>query len=109
MENNTTTTPGTEKIKIRGLARISGWIFLCWGSLIAFAGIYHAFLGEPEANFYSPEKWQFVTQKQWLRWNGFEIAYGLSCIGIGILCWEYGKRLPEWITRGKKAASGLLG
>ncbi len=98
-----------EKIKIRGLARIPGWIFILWGSLIALTGLYHAFFGEPEANYYSPEKWDFVTQEQWLRWSGFEFTYGLACIGIGLLCWEYAKRLPEWISRPKQPRDNLFG
>lgn len=88
-----------EKIKIKGLGMAAGWIFFCWGALVAVTGLYHAFFGEPEANYYSPEKWDFVTQTQWMRWSGFEMTYGLSCIGIALLCWEYSKRLPEWILR----------
>ena len=93
-----------EKIKIRGLARIAGWILIVWGGIVAFKGLYDSFFGEPEANYYSLEKWQFVNQEQWLRWSGFEIAYGLACVGIGLACWEIAKRLPEWIERKKKPA-----
>ena len=92
----------TEKIKIRGLVRTAGWIFNLWGGVVAFKGLYDSFFGEPDANFYSPEKWQFVTQEQWLRWSGFEITYGLACIAVGVLGWEIGKRLPEWIIRTKE-------
>lgn len=97
-----------EKIKIRGLIRIAGWIFSIWGGLIGLVGFYHSFWGEPEANYYSPQPWQFVTKEQWLRWSGFEIAYGLACIGIGIACWEFAKRLPEWILRDKPSKSDLF-
>ncbi|OGR84654.1 MAG: hypothetical protein A2901_07430 [Elusimicrobia bacterium RIFCSPLOWO2_01_FULL_54_10] len=91
-----------EKVKIRGLVRIAGWIFHVWGGLVAFKGLYDSFFGEPEANLYSPEKWEFVTQEQWLRWSGFEIAYGLACIGLGFACWEAAKRLPDWVERAKQ-------
>ena len=91
-----------EKVKIRGLVRIAGWIFIVWGALVTFKGFFDSFFGEPEANFYSPEKWQFVTQDQWLKWSGFEIAYGLAMVALGLVCWEAAKRLPEWIEREKR-------
>ena len=100
--------PGKEKVRIRGLARIAGWIFVVWGSVVGFVGLYHAFFGEPEANYYSLTKWEFVTQEQWLRWSGFEAAYGVACIGLGLLAWEYAKRLPEWIWRDKEPASDIF-
>lgn len=97
-----------EKVKIRGLARIAGWIFMCWGCWIALVGFYHAFFGEPEANYYSPKKWDFVTQEQWLRWSGFEMAYGVACVAVALLCWEYAKHLPEWILRDKPPTDPIL-
>ena len=97
-----------EKIKIQGLARISGWIFNCWGASVAVLGFYHAFLGEPEANLYSPVPWQFVTKEQWLRWSGFEIAYGLAACALGIACFEFAKRLPEWVEREKVSADKIF-
>jgi hypothetical protein len=101
--------PLQEKVKIRGLATIAGWIALGWGLAFGFAGLFHAFIGEPEANVYSLEKWQFVSQEQWLRWSGFEITYGLACMGLGLLCWEYAKRLPEWISRPRRTVDDLIG
>ncbi len=88
-----------EKIKIRGLVTISGWIFLCWGVVVSLKGFYDVFLGEPEANLFSPQKWDFVSKKQWLTWSGFEIAYGLACIGVCYLLGMYAKFLPEYIER----------
>ena len=44
-------------------------------------------------------KWQFVTQEQWLRYGGFELAYGPACLGIGYYLWRYSKFLPEVIER----------
>ena len=101
-------SPPKEKVKIRGLVRIAGWIFICWGGLVAVLGFYHAFFGEPEANYYSPKKWDFVSQEQWLRWSGFEIVYGLFCAAIGVLCWEFAKKLPEWIERDKQTADKIF-
>lgn len=104
MENNLSDSNQKEKVKIRGLVRIAGWIFVCWGGVVATLGLYHSFWGEPEANYYSLRKWEFVTQEQWLRWSGFEIVYGLACLGIGFCCCEFAKRLPEWILRDKQPA-----
>ena len=109
MESETQTSPLQEKIKVRGLARIAGWVALIWGLGFGLIGLFHAFLGEPEANAYSLEKWQFVSQQQWLRWSGFEITYGLACMTLGLLCWEYAKRLPDWITRPKADVRDLFG
>jgi len=89
----------SRKIAVRGLARLAGWIFLVWGGLVFLRGIWDCFLGQPEANFYSPIKWQFVTRDQWLRYAGFEIFYGFVCAGLGWLAWEFSKRLPSWIER----------
>lgn len=90
-----------EKIRIRGLVVIAGRLFMLWGAAVALAGLYHAFWGEPEANFYSFSKWEFVTRAEWLRWSGFEIAYGLACLGLGLACLEFSKRVPEWVEREK--------
>lgn len=57
------------------------------------------FWGEPEANYFSPNKWDYISQNQWLTWAGFELAYGLACAGMGYLLWKYSKRYPEYITR----------
>ncbi|OGR83619.1 MAG: hypothetical protein A2902_05865 [Elusimicrobia bacterium RIFCSPLOWO2_01_FULL_64_13] len=97
------------KVKVRGLARIAGWILVLWGGLVSLIGLYDAFFGEPEANFYSLEKWEFVTQSQWLRWSGFETAYGLACAGLGLACWEFAKRLPDWIERAAEPSGSFPG
>lgn len=100
--------PGTEKVKIRGLVRIAGWILICWGAFISLIGLFDAFFGEPEANYYSLTRWEFVTQEQWLKWSGFEMAYGLACVGLGLLCWEFAKRVPDWISRTKEPVDDLF-
>lgn len=61
-------------------------------------------MGEPEANLYSPVKWQFVTREQWLRYSGFELTYGLACLGLAVLLWRYSRFLPEWIQRPRRPA-----
>lgn len=91
--------PIMEKIKIRGLVYCAGWIFIVWGSLVAIKGFWDIFWGEPEANLYSLNKWEFISQKQWLTWAGFEITYGLACIAVAYALWKYSKRLPEYIER----------
>ena len=35
-----------EKIKIRGLAVLSSWIFILWGGLVTSKGFYDLFIGE---------------------------------------------------------------
>ena len=91
-----------EKTASAGLARLTGWIFLIWGGIVALKGLYDAFLGQPEANYYSLKPWQFVTREQWFRWSGFELTYGLACLGIGFAARAYARRLPEFILREKK-------
>jgi hypothetical protein len=88
-----------KKVKIRGLVQISGWLFILWGVAVALKGVSDAFWGEPEANLYSVSKWQFISQKQWLNWSGFEVMYGLCCIGISVLLFKYAKRLPKFVER----------
>lgn len=89
----------TERIKIRGLARISGALFGLWGLAVAPKGIYDLFGGEPEANLYSPRPWDFVTRAQWLRYAGFELVYGLACLGLAAFLWRYSRFLPEHAER----------
>ncbi|MDI6756568.1 MAG: hypothetical protein QME32_00935 [Endomicrobiia bacterium] len=67
--------------------RISSVAFKIWGAAIALKGVYDLIQGEPEANMFSPEKWQFVTYEQWMRWGGFELSYGVFCVAFGyFLC-----------------------
>lgn len=91
-----------ETIKIRGLARLASAIFAGWGGLVASKGLYDVFVGEPEANLYAPEKWDFVTQPQWLRWSGFELCYGLACLGLAWYCARWAVRLPETVRRPRR-------
>jgi hypothetical protein len=91
----------TEKVAVRGLARLTGWFFLVWGAVLVLKGLFDAFVGEPEANFYSSRPWEFVTRAQWFRWAGFELAYGAACLALWRAAWEYAKRLPVFIVRDK--------
>lgn len=88
-----------EKILVRGLVKCAGWIFLIWGIVIALKGMYDSFWGEPEANYFSPEKWDFITQAQWIRYAGFEILYGLACVGVACALWKYASYMPEYYVR----------
>ena len=88
-----------EKIRIRGLAVSAAWIFLSWGILVAVNGLYDVIAGEPESNLYSQSKWEFVTKAQWFNWSGFEITYGLACVGMAYLVWKYSGFLPEYKER----------
>jgi len=91
-----------EKIKIRGLAHISSWILGSWGGLVAAKALYDLFGGEPEANLYAPVKWAFVTQEQWLRYAGFELAYGVALLGLAWALRRYARFLPETISRPRR-------
>jgi hypothetical protein len=82
---------------------MAGLLFFSWGLVTALKGLYDLFVGEPEANLYSAQKWQFVTQEQWLRYGGFELCYGLACLGLAWALWKYSRFLPEIIERPKKA------
>ena len=93
----------TEKVKVRGLARLSAWAFAAWGSVVLVKGVYDLFWGEPEANRYSPEPWGFITREQWLRYGGFELAYGLACLGVCLFLLKYSRFLPETITRPRES------
>jgi len=89
----------SQKIVIRGLARLASRIFFVWGGLAALKGLWDCFLGEPEANFFSAQPWEFVTREQWFRYAGFEITYGLACLALAWALRAYSRRLPEWIER----------
>jgi hypothetical protein len=86
-------------IKIRGLVRIAGWMFCLWGSTVALKGLFDLLWGEPEANYYSPHRWEFITRAQWLNWSGFEVIYGFACIGITCLLWKYAVYVPEQLVK----------
>ena len=88
-----------DKIKIRGLIYCSGWIFLIWGLIVTAKGFWDLFLGEPEANLYSPHKWEFITKSQWHNWSGFEVVYGLACVLIAVALRTYARNIPEYIER----------
>ena len=87
---------------MRGLAHISAWVFLVWGALVASKAFYDLFLGEPEANRYAPQKWAFVTQEQWLRYAGFELAYGLCCLFLAYAIFRYSRFLPDVLERPRR-------
>ena len=89
----------TEKVKIRGLVVLSSWIFLFWGILVSAKGLFDLFLGEPEANLYAPKAWDFVSRSQWLRYGGFELAYGLACVAVFFYLRAYARFLPETVVR----------
>lgn len=89
----------TQKIRIRGLAHISCAILGLWGLVVALKAVYDLFIGEPEANLYAPAKWKFVTQEQWLRYAGFELCYGLACLGLAFIVFRYARFLPYSVER----------
>ena len=88
-----------EKIKIAGLARLAAWIFGVWGAVVTLKALYDLFAGEPEANLFAPRKWAFVSQEQWLRYGGFELAYGLALLGLAFYAMKFSRLLPEVVTR----------
>ncbi len=88
-----------ERVKVRGLARLAACLMGGWGVLVAPKGLYDLFWGQPEANLYSPAPWQFVTLEQWRRYAGFELLYGLACLGLAWYLVRYARFLPEWVER----------
>ncbi len=92
-----------ERIKIRGLAVLFSAVVGLWGLVVSCKGVFDLFVGEPDANLYSSYKWQFITQEQWLRYGGFELAYGLACAGLAWAVWRYSRFLPEAVDRPRRA------
>lgn len=92
----------TERIKVRGLPRIAAGVLGVWGTIVSLKAVYDIFVGEPEANLYSPHKWEFVSQEQWLRYGGFELAYGLALLALAWLLVKYSRFLPEWVERPRR-------
>ncbi|MBL0059581.1 MAG: hypothetical protein IPP35_10865 [Elusimicrobia bacterium] len=90
---------GKERVAVAGLARLAAWIFFVWGALAVGKGLWDCFGGQPETNFFSPTPWTFISRAQWLRYAGFELAYGLACVGVGLSVWTVSRRLPVWIER----------
>ncbi|MDD5656277.1 MAG: hypothetical protein PHF00_03380 [Elusimicrobia bacterium] len=91
-----------ERIKVRGLARIASAVFAIWGAVVALKAVYDLFAGQPEANLYAPAPWAFVSREQWLRYGGFELAYGLALLALAWAAWRYGGFLPEFIQRPRR-------
>lgn len=91
-----------EKIKIRGLAHIASCLIGSWGALVAVKSLYDLFIGEPEANLYSPQKWAFISSEQWLRYAGFELCYGLACLALTWVLSRYARFLPAVIERPRR-------
>ncbi len=91
-----------EKVKIRGLGRLAGWVLSVWGGIVFLKAFYDLFVGEPEANLYAPSPWSFVTRAEWMRYGGFELAYGLALLGLGWFAFQYSRFLPEFVERARK-------
>jgi hypothetical protein len=89
----------TQRIKVRGLPRIVAWILGVWGAAVTPKAVYDLFWGEPEANLYAPAPWAFVNKEQWLRYGGFELAYGLSLLTLAYFLYRYSRFLPETVVR----------
>jgi hypothetical protein len=88
-----------QKVAVAGLARLAGGILWVWGGCAGAKGAWDCVGGQPEANFFSPRPWLFVTQAQWARYAVFEVVFGIVCVGLGWAAWRYSRRLPEWVER----------
>jgi hypothetical protein len=93
--------PDRERVVIAGLPRLGSWIFFVAGGLAAVKGVWDLFIGQPEANYFSPAPWQFVTREQWSRYAGFELTFGLACLAVGAAARTFARRLPAWVEREK--------
>lgn len=87
------TLPGRPS-SARSLALLAAGVFFVWGAGAALKGLWDAFLGAPEARFFSAKPWDFVSRDQWFRFAGFELTYGLACLALGAACRMYAHRLP---------------
>jgi len=81
------------------LARLAAAAFSVWGAIVTLKAVYDLFIGEPEANLYAPRKWEFVSQEAWLRYGGFELAYGLALLALSWFVLKYSRFLPEVVQR----------
>ncbi|MFA6002958.1 MAG: hypothetical protein WC881_02715 [Elusimicrobiota bacterium] len=88
-----------ETVKVRGLAWICAGVLGLWGAIVALKAVYDLFWGEPEANLYAPQKWAFVTRAEWLRYGGFELAYGAALLALAWYIYRYSRFLPESVQR----------
>lgn len=88
-----------ESIEVRALAHVAAGLFALTGIVVMVKGLWDCFGGQPEANFFSPAPWMFVTRDQWMRYVGFELCYGLACGGLALAAVLYGRRWPETRTR----------
>ena len=80
-----------QKIKYRAVFKSSGWIFTVWGMIVVMKGLYDVFVGLPES--------EFVPLANWSKYAGFEVVYGLACIMMGLVIFEFSKKVPEIIER----------
>ena len=90
----------TEKIKIRGLVRQAGWIFLIWGIVVGIKGLLDAFVLNPES--------EFIPLDKWLKYAGFELTYGIACVAVGIVLFKFSERVKEYIIRHKEIRENEL-
>ena len=64
---------------------MAGSIFIFWGAVVTIKGILDVFVLEPES--------RFVPAAEWIgKWAPFEMVYGVSCVIVGIFCFEYARR-----------------
>jgi len=84
----------TKRVAVRGVVRFPSVLFFLVGGGAALKGIWDSFFGAPEANVFSPVPWSFVTREEWLRFAGFELAFGLACVGVGLTLWVWSRELP---------------
>jgi len=89
----------TEKVKIRGLARVAAAVFGAWGAVVTLKALWDLFAGEPESNLYAPRPWAFVSREAWLRYGGFEFCYGLALLALAWYALRFSRLLPETVER----------
>ncbi|HAX61734.1 MAG TPA: hypothetical protein DCX95_04125 [Elusimicrobia bacterium] len=80
-----------QKIRYRAVFKGSGWIFTVWGIIVVLKGLYDVFVGLPES--------EFVPLANFSKYAGFEVVYGLACILMGLVIFEFAKKVPEFIEK----------
>ncbi|MDD5491797.1 MAG: hypothetical protein PHV60_03820 [bacterium] len=75
----------TDRKEIRGLLRLSGWVFYGWGVLVTIYGFLKLL------NIVKPDS-EFITAAEWMRFNVFQVTYGMVCVGVGYLLFLFIKK-----------------
>lgn len=69
----------------KGLITLAGWVFYGWGVLVTIYGFLKLL------NIIKPDS-EFITAAEWMRFNVFQVTYGMVCVGVGYLLFLFIKK-----------------